>query len=144
MANFGMPTEPIIHFFSGDFAVIKRIKPIMKEGRPHYQIFMALSDEILQRYDLKESKFNIPNIFVKSYPTSYVYMLSPDPTNPNYLCLCNFDGTKSIEMEIQRVVEQNAQIKNSLNTALLENEAIEIRMKQLIETINELREEQKE
>lgn len=137
-----MPTVPLIIFYSGDRAVFVREVPITRGNVRYSGIYMILDEQTLWRYGINDKDLDytisVYGAYYMEYPTEYIKNRSLNPENPMYIALCNFDGSITIDSDIQLLSSQINNLKQDIDSLLTEVEVLHGRLKHEIEVRKEL------
>jgi hypothetical protein len=140
----GLPTIPIVVFWSGDIAYLIREVPIVKGGKRFLRLYMILDDFTVWRYKIKPSDLDFTiseyGVYIKEYPAEYFERLTGNPENPVLLAFCNFDGTFTLDNIIAQLKDKIVRLQDEVNTLRNENEQIREKLKEAIEYIKVLEE----
>ena len=144
MALEGSPSRDLVVFWSGDVATLIRNQKVKVGNTEYYVLLMIPSQQMLWRYDnLKEQLQyrggTLSGFIVREYPTEYVFNVSFNPELPMLICLCNFDGTISLDSELQKQADRIKGLKKDINNYLGEIETLREKYKELTEYIRELK-----
>lgn len=132
------PNEYNAIFWSGDYVVIADIVPVTKDGVSHSMLIMYPSEELMSRYPelVNEDTLNYETtkdglgVFVKEYPEDYIIYKLDNPRFPLIIVLCNFDGSLSIDTEIQKKSFKLKNIRSTMDSVLVENERLREELKE--------------
>ena len=106
----GLPQNIEAEFWSADRTTIIGMQNAQK-GILYKRFWMILHEDTLERYSIDKRDirsggqldYSISGngVFVREYPAEYCILKLDNPQNPIMKILCNFDGTLTIESEIQ-------------------------------------------
>lgn len=138
MPEEGLPSRPLILFWSGDIATLIRYQKTRVNNVNYYVIAMTPSKQMFWRYpNLKAEVKN--DILVKEYPEDDIHNISFTPELPVLVALCNFDGTSSIDTEIHKLKNEIKGLKKDIQNYLGEIETLREKYKEQTEYIAEVR-----
>jgi len=138
----GLPTAPLIIFWSGDRAVFVREVPITRGNVQYSGIYMILDEQTIWRYGITNADLDYSlssyGMYYAEYPTQYIKNKSLNPENPMYVSLCNFDGSITLDSEIHMLNHEIKTLKQEIDRLLVSNEILQGRLKHEVEIRKEL------
>ena len=140
----GLPSRDLVVFWSGDVATLIRTVKTKVGNIEYYVLLMIPSQQMLWRYDDLKGQLQykggvLSGFIIREYPAEYVFNVSFNPELPMLICICNFDGTISLDTELHKQTEKIKGLKKDVNNYLGESETLREKYKELTEYIRELK-----
>lgn len=136
------PTAERLIFMSGDEVFLVRTVPMTKRGKRILLCYMIPTEHVRWRYGITDDMMNYnihsAGTIAREYEEEYFHRLPENPENRMALMFCNFDGTVTIESDIQMLKEKIERTKSMLADAITENQSLRERVREMSEIIRVL------